>query len=177
LRTKGTRYLGSIGRRQSDLINRGLSPIVEAEINEIIAETVRAGSLRATQDPTGGDPRDRSFLYLRWNATSAKREFSTFVTLRPNLRTDWGRPCEPRRTRHTVVIRSTILARNHARCRYSDPRGVLREKGRVDFGICNNPEFLKRRLSSQGFPGARRKQLSANWIKPVATYSHLSTNT
>ena len=34
-----------------DLINRGHSPIVEAEINEIIAEAVSSGNLRATQDP------------------------------------------------------------------------------------------------------------------------------
>ena len=35
-----------------DLINRGHSPIVEAEIGEIIEETVRNGRLRATQDPS-----------------------------------------------------------------------------------------------------------------------------
>ena len=35
-----------------DLINRGHSPIVEAEIGEIIEESVRNGSFRATQDPS-----------------------------------------------------------------------------------------------------------------------------
>src|SRR5215831_11595035 len=35
-----------------DLINRGLSTIVEAEIGEIIRETVEKGNLRATQEST-----------------------------------------------------------------------------------------------------------------------------
>src|SRR5271170_2209846 len=34
-----------------DLINRGLSPIIETDIGEIIAATVKAGRLRATSDP------------------------------------------------------------------------------------------------------------------------------
>ena len=33
-----------------DLINRGESPIIEAEIREIIAATVKSGRLGATQD-------------------------------------------------------------------------------------------------------------------------------
>ena len=34
-----------------DLINQGQSPIIEADIGEIIAATVKAGRLRATGDP------------------------------------------------------------------------------------------------------------------------------
>src|ERR1700730_5506387 len=34
-----------------DLINRGQSPIIEADVGEIIAATVEAGRLRATTDP------------------------------------------------------------------------------------------------------------------------------
>ena len=34
-----------------DLINGGLSPIIEADISEIIASTTREGRLRATSDP------------------------------------------------------------------------------------------------------------------------------
>ncbi len=46
-----------------DLINRGQSPIVEAEIGEIIAEAVRSGDLRATQDPAAAiDNTDLSFV-------------------------------------------------------------------------------------------------------------------
>src|ERR1035441_4058784 len=34
-----------------DLVNEGLSPIIEADISEIIAPTTREGRLRATSDP------------------------------------------------------------------------------------------------------------------------------
>ena len=34
-----------------DLINRGQSPIIETDIGEIIAATVKAGLLHATSDP------------------------------------------------------------------------------------------------------------------------------
>ena len=38
-------------RTKVELINAGQSPIIEAEIGEIIAASVRAGRLRAIQDP------------------------------------------------------------------------------------------------------------------------------
>ena len=38
-------------RTKVDLINAGQSPIIEAEIGEIIAAAVKAGRLRAMQDP------------------------------------------------------------------------------------------------------------------------------
>ena len=113
-----------------DLINRGLSPIVEAEINEVIAETVHAGSLRATQIQLRRSTR-QIFPLSALERRVSQTGISTFVTF-AEFANRLGTPCEPRRTAYGRNPQHDP-ARNHARCRYSDPRGALREKGRGRF--------------------------------------------
>ena len=128
-------------RAKVDLINQGRSPIIEKDIGEHIAEGVRTGQLRATT-----------------NAEKAVRKTEiSFVCVgtpsQPNGNLDLKyvlRVCEgiglairEKANRHMVVIRSTTLP------------GTMREKviptlekfsGKTagkDFGVCNNPEFLR----------------------------------
>jgi GDP-mannose 6-dehydrogenase len=124
-----------------DLINRGLSPIVEAEINEIIAETVRAGSLRATQDPTAAiHETDLSFICV---GTPSQPNGNLDLRYIRRICEQIGDALRAKTNRHTVVIRSTILP--------GTMRGVViptleefsGKRAGVDFGICNNPEFLR----------------------------------
>lgn len=124
-----------------DLINRGLSPIVEAEINEIIAETVRAGSLRATQDPIAAiHETDLSFICV---GTPSQPNGNLDLRYIRRICEQIGDALRTKTNRHTVVIRSTILP--------GTMRGVViptleefsKKRAGVDFGICNNPEFLR----------------------------------
>ena len=90
-----------------DLINRGLSPIVETEINEIIADTVRAGSLRATQDPTAAiHETDLSFICV---GTPSQPNGNLDLRYIRRICEQIGDALRTKTNRHTVVIRSTIL--------------------------------------------------------------------
>src|ERR1700760_2565232 len=90
-----------------DLINRGLSPIVEAEIGEIIEETVRNGHLRATQDPlTAVHDTDLSFVCV---GTPSQSNGNLDLRYIRRICEQIGQGLQTKETRHTVVIRSTIL--------------------------------------------------------------------
>lgn len=90
-----------------DLINRGHSPIVEAEIDGIIEETVRAGNLRATQDPTAAiHETDLSFICV---GTPSQPNGNLDLRYIRRICEQIGNALRTKTDRHTIVIRSTIL--------------------------------------------------------------------
>lgn len=128
-------------RTKLDLLNQGQSPIVEADIGEIISEVVSQGKLRITDD-------------------SAEAVFATDLSLvcvgtpsQPNGNLDLRyirRVCEEigaalrvKQGWHVVTIRSTVLP--------GTLRGIVipileETSGKCagkDFGVCHNPEFLR----------------------------------
>lgn len=124
-----------------DMINRGESPIIEAEIAEIISEAVSRGVLRATDDSTmavlstelsivcvGTPSLSNGNLDLKY-VRRACEEIGAALRMKP----EW----------HLIAIRSTVLpgtVRNvvipileEASCKVAGK----------DFGVCHNPEFLR----------------------------------
>lgn len=124
-----------------DLINAGKSPIIEAEIENIICATVRAGRLRATSDQ--GEAIRNTDLSFVCVGTPSQVNGNLDLTYIRRVCELIGTALRNKPTRHTVVVRSTILP--------GTMRGlvipVLEEhsgkKAGVDFGVCNNPEFLR----------------------------------
>ena len=123
------------------LINEGRSPIIEAQIGEILASVVKSGHLRATCDSDGAiRETDLSFVCVGTPSQANGNLDTSYVRRACEL---IGAAIKNKTSRHTVVIRSTILP--------GTMRGlvipVLEEssgkKAGVDFGICNNPEFLR----------------------------------
>lgn len=90
-----------------ELINRGLSPIVENEIGEIIEATVRSGHLRATQDPIAAvHGTDLSFVCV---GTPSQPNGNLDLRFIRRICEQIGHALQTKTDRHTVVIRSTIL--------------------------------------------------------------------
>lgn len=124
-----------------DLINSGQSPIIEAEIGEIIAATVKAGSLRAMTDPAKAiRETDLSFVCV---GTPSQPNGNLDLRYIRRICEQIGEAVRDKSERHTIVIRSTILP--------GTMRGIVipvleefsKKKAGVDFGVCNNPEFLR----------------------------------
>jgi GDP-mannose 6-dehydrogenase len=124
-----------------DLINRGQSPIIEAEIGEIIATTVKAGRLRAITDPAEAvRGTDLSFVCV---GTPSQPNGNLDLRYIRRICEQIGQALRDKAERHTVVIRSTILP--------GTMRGIVipvleefsGKKVGKDFGVCNNPEFLR----------------------------------
>jgi GDP-mannose 6-dehydrogenase len=124
-----------------DLINSGHSPIIEAEIGEIIASTVKAGTLRATSDQDHAiRETELSFVCV---GTPSQANGNLDLTYIKRVCELIGKALKNKPTRHTVVIRSTILPGTMDQVVLPILEEHSGKKAGVDFGLCNNPEFLR----------------------------------
>ena len=124
-----------------DLINRGQSPIVEAEIGDIIASTVASGRLRATDDPHLG-VRDTELSFVCVGTPSQPNGNLDLRYIR-RICEQIGEALRIKQERHTVVIRSTILPGTMQNVVIPTLEEFSGKRAGVDFGVCNNPEFLR----------------------------------
>lgn len=124
-----------------DLINAGKSTVIEAELSAIIAEAVECGRLRATNN--ADEAVENSELSFVCVGTPGQINGNLDLTHVRHVCEQIGRALRTKRQRHTVVIRSTVLPGTMRTVvipvleEYSD------KKAGTDFGVCNNPEFLR----------------------------------
>jgi GDP-mannose 6-dehydrogenase len=124
-----------------DLINRGQSPIIETEIGDIIAATAKAGRLRATSDP-GRGIRDTELSFVCVGTPSQTNGNLDLRYIR-RICEQIGEVLKGKSARHTVVIRSTILPGTMHKMVIPTLEEFSGKKAGIDFGVCNNPEFLR----------------------------------
>ena len=124
-----------------DLINGGRSPIVEAEINEIIASTTSTGRLRATHDSAQAIlDTELSFVCV---GTPSQTNGNLDLRYIRRICEEIGAALKNKAARHIVVIRSTILPGTMRRIVIPILEEFSGKKASEDFGVCNNPEFLR----------------------------------
>jgi GDP-mannose 6-dehydrogenase len=124
-----------------DIINHGQSPIIEAKIGDIIGANVRAGRLRATTSVSEAI-RDTELSFVCVGTPSQANGNLDFRYVR-RVCEEIGQVLKNKTTRHTVVIRSTILPGTMANIVIPILEEYSSKKAGVDFGVCNNPEFLR----------------------------------
>jgi len=124
-----------------DMINAGTSPVIEPGVNEKIAYAVRAGNLRATS--IAEEAVLETELSIICVGTPSKPNGDLDCSHLENVCKEIGQALAKKIGFHVVVIRSTVLP------------GIIKEKvipvlerksgkkSGVDFGVCNNPEFLR----------------------------------
>lgn len=124
-----------------DLINQGQSPIIEAEINEIIASAVKSGRIRATQDATQAIlDTELSFICV---GTPSQVNGNLDLSYIRRICEQIGEALKQKSDRHTVVIRSTILPGTMRDIVIPVLQETSGKKAGTDFGVCHNPEFLR----------------------------------
>jgi GDP-mannose 6-dehydrogenase len=123
------------------LINDGVTPIIEKDIGEIIAKAVAEKRLWATTNVA--DSIKDTELSIVCVGTPSERNGSLDLRYIRNCCEEIGRALRNKSSWHNVTIRSTILPgtmRNIIIPMLEESSG---KKAGVDFGICNNPEFLR----------------------------------
>ncbi len=124
-----------------DLINQGVAPIVEKDIDEIIRNQVAFGNLTATSDSVRAvHDTDMSLICV---GTPSQMNGSLDLRFVRKVCEEIGTALKSKDAFHVVVARSTMLP--------GTMRGVViptleQYSGKVagrDFGVCNNPEFLR----------------------------------
>jgi GDP-mannose 6-dehydrogenase len=136
-------------RSKVDLINDGKAPIVEPQLGELIVEAIAAGRLRATDDGAAA-VRD-SDISIVCVGTPSRANGSLDTTSLERVCEQIGGALADRTGYHIVVIRSTILPgtmRDLVRPVLEKASG--KQAGR-DFGLANNPEFLRESTAVQDF--------------------------
>jgi GDP-mannose 6-dehydrogenase len=128
-------------RTKVDLINSGHCPIIEADIGEIIAAAATSGRLRATDNQEEAIRQtELSFVCV---GTPSQTNGNLDLTYIRRVCELIGEALKNKTARHTVVIRSTILPGTMHRIVIPILEESSGKKAGADFGVCNNPEFLR----------------------------------
>jgi GDP-mannose 6-dehydrogenase len=124
-----------------DIVNNGMTPIIEKDIGEIIKDVVSNDKLRATTDT------DEAIL----NTDISVICVGTPSQLNGNLDLKYirrvseniGRALSKKEQRHLVVVRSTILPGTMRTVIIPTIEETSGKRAVQDFDICYNPEFLR----------------------------------
>lgn len=124
-----------------DLINDGVAPIVETGVGELIARARAESRLSATHSVAAAV--EQSVLSIVCVGTPSQLNGNLDLSYVRRVCEEIGAVLRTKRQFHVVVIRSTILP--------GSMRAVVipaleQASGKIagrDFGICNNPEFLR----------------------------------
>ena len=124
-----------------DLINSGLSPIIEADIGEIIKSNVQAGRLRAAHDHAQAiRETELSFVCV---GTPSQSNGDLDLRYIRRVCEQIGQALKDKAAWHAVVIRSTILPGTMHKIVIPILEEHSGKKAGSDFGVCHNPEFLR----------------------------------
>ncbi len=139
---EGHRVVGvDVNPLKVETINAGRSPIIEAQVDDLIRQAVAAGNLRATADATEAVlDADVSFVCV---GTPSNENGSLDLRYIRNVAREIGQALAGRDAYHVVAVRSTVLPGTIA----GEIIPLLEEtsgcRAGVDFGVCSNPEFLR----------------------------------
>ncbi len=142
LASEGHQVTGvDLAENKVDFINRGQSPVIEAEIGEMIAANKAKGTLTATTDATRAvHDTDLSFVCV---GTPSQLNGNLDLRHIRHICEQIGAALRQKSTRHTVVIRSTILPGTMGKVVIPIIEEFSKKRAGADFGVCHNPEFLR----------------------------------
>jgi GDP-mannose 6-dehydrogenase len=142
LARKGHEVIGvDVEASKVALLNSGRSPIIEKDVDQIIAQEVAAGRLSATTQVAAAVPRSDLIMVCvgtpsRSNgAIELKHVRRVCEQIGAALRTHPGAP--------VVVVRSTMLPGTTRDLVLPTLEASSGRQAGTDFGVCVNPEFLR----------------------------------
>ncbi|MCD4736081.1 MAG: nucleotide sugar dehydrogenase [Bacteroidales bacterium] len=124
-----------------NLINEGKSPIIEPQIPEIISDMVSKGRLCATTDPCKAVMATE--ISLICVGTPSQLNGSLDLKYVRRVCEDIGRILKNKKDKHVIVCRSTMLPGSIREVVIPTLEEYSSKKVGIDFGVCNNPEFLR----------------------------------
>jgi GDP-mannose 6-dehydrogenase len=124
-----------------EMLKSGRSPIIEARMDELVAEGHQAGRLRATTD-TSSPVResDISFICV---GTPSQRNGKVDVSHIEHVCHEIGRGLACKGSHHSVVLRSTVLPGTTKSTVIPTLEAASGKRAGVDFTVCFNPEFMR----------------------------------
>lgn len=142
LATDGHSVIGvDPNKTKVDLINQGISPIVEKDIGEMIAAAAKKNVLRATLDVR--DAVINSDISMVCVGTPSQLNGNLDLSHVRKVCEQIGAALKEKSAFHVVVARSTMLPGSMRTVVIPALESYSGKKAGGDFGVCNNPEFLR----------------------------------
>jgi GDP-mannose 6-dehydrogenase len=132
-----------------DIINSGRSPIIEKDLEPMIANAVKDGRLKAVTESRGAIlGSDISIVCV---GTPSKGNGSLDLKYVENVVREIGEVLKGKDSYHIVVIRSTVLPGTTEDVVIPELERTSTKKEGIDFGVAFNPEFLRESTSVYDF--------------------------
>ncbi|MCL5406855.1 MAG: UDP-glucose/GDP-mannose dehydrogenase family protein [Deltaproteobacteria bacterium] len=123
-----------------ELINSGLSPVIEEDVDVLIADGRRAGNISGTPDVrAAASNTDLSFICVGTpSLNNGHLDHSAVLRVARDL----GEAIRHKNTFHVVAVRSTVMpgTNKELTALIADASG---KEPHVDFSVVSNPEFLR----------------------------------
>lgn len=132
-----------------EMIQEGLSPIIEEGLGELLRKGVLAGRIRATTDAAQAvHNSDVSFICV---GTPSRSNGSLNLSYVARVSEEIGEALAGKHGYHVVVARSTMLPGSTEEVVIPTLERISGKQAGRDFGVCFNPEFLREGSSVKDF--------------------------
>ncbi len=124
-----------------EMLDSGRSPIIEARMEELVAEANKACRLHATTDSIAAVlGSDVSFVCV---GTPSLKSGKLDLSHVEHVSREIGTALKQKKTSHTVVLRSTVLPGTTETLMIPAIESTSGKKHGKDFAVCYNPEFMR----------------------------------
>ena len=150
LAERGFRVLGvDVNPAKVEMINAGVTPIVEEKIGDIIKDVVQDNRLTATVDVQQAIAETNSSLICVGTPSRANGDLE--LTYVKRVAEQIGAALASKDEYHTVILRSTVLPGTTEDVVQPILEEFSGKQVGKDFGLCFNPEFLREGSSVKDF--------------------------
>lgn len=130
-----------ISKTKVEMLDSGRSPIIEARMEELVAQANKSCRLHATTDSIAAVlASDISFVCV---GTPSLRSGKLDLSHVEKVSREIGAALMQKKTFHTVVLRSTVLPGTTESLMIPAIEETSGKKCGVDFAVCYNPEFMR----------------------------------
>ena len=138
----GHKVIGvDVSHAKVEMLDSGRSPIIEARMNELVAEANQGCRLHATVDPTAAVlGSDISFVCV---GTPSLRNGKLDLSHIEQVSREIGTALKQKSAFHTIVLRSTVLPGTTETLMVPTIESASGKRAGVDFAVCYNPEFMR----------------------------------
>jgi GDP-mannose 6-dehydrogenase len=139
---KGHQVIGvDVNPAKVEMLEAGRSPVVEARLDELVAQGHHACRLRATTDANAAVlESDLSFACV---GTPSHRNGKLDLTQIEQVCFEIGRGLAGKNSYHTIVLRSTVLPGTTQSLVIPALERSSHKRAGVEFAVCYNPEFMR----------------------------------
>jgi UDPglucose 6-dehydrogenase len=156
LASKGYKVIAcDIDPEKIQKINQGVPPFFEPELQEKLAESIKAGNLQGIVNQTDMAVKETDITYVAVG-TPSKTDGSIDLQYIESAASNIGQALKHKSSYHVTVIKSTVVPGTTQNVVLPALERESKKKVGKDFGLCMNPEFLRQGSAFQDTLNADR---------------------